>query len=115
MSVDIIPLLIRLCIRSGIHDTTTIDGKHAIDPLGFHVTIAYKYGDHVTTENHVVSHGYTGGQQSFDLTEATHTPEKADTTPRGGRSSGKVVWPSANLLEEYKYSPIGHSHLPEEP
>ncbi|KZF22826.1 hypothetical protein L228DRAFT_282907 [Xylona heveae TC161] len=37
-----------------------------------------------------------------------------DSTPRGGKKSGKVVWPDEHLLEEYKGNPIGYSHLPEQ-
>lgn len=61
----------------------------------------------------MASHGYTDGKQDFVLKEATHTPEKADTTSRGGKGSGKIVWPEADLLEEYADSPIAYSHLPE--
>lgn len=60
----------------------------------------------------MASHGCTNGKEDFTLKEATHTPEKADNTRRGGRSSNKVVWPSEEFLEEYKQSPIGYSHLP---
>ncbi|KAK6810747.1 hypothetical protein RU639_013606 [Aspergillus parasiticus] len=101
-------------IRSDMHDTTTIDGKHAKDPKGWHGTFAYKADDQEEREFHVASHGYTNGKEDFTLKEATHTPEKLDRTPRGGRRSGKVVWPAENLLEEYVDSPIAYSHLPQQ-
>lgn len=77
-------------------------------------TFAFKADDQVEREFHVASHGYTNDKEDFVLNEATHTPEKQDKTPRGGRGSGKVVWPAEDLLEEYVDSPIGYSHLPEQ-
>lgn len=66
-------------------------------------------------EFHVASHGYTDGKENFTLTESTHAPEKSDSTPRGGKKSGKVVWPvKEGVLEEYVNSPIAYSHLPEQ-
>ncbi|KAF7182863.1 hypothetical protein CNMCM7691_002607 [Aspergillus felis] len=102
-----------ILIRSDVHDTTTIDGKHAKDPKGWHGTFAFKVDNQVHRQYHVASHGYTDGKENFVLKEATHTPEKADGTPRGGKRSGKVVWPAEELLEEYADSPIAYSHLPE--
>ncbi|KAF9885155.1 hypothetical protein FE257_000681 [Aspergillus nanangensis] len=102
-----------ILIRSEMHDTTTIEGKHAKDPRGWHGTFAFKVNDQVEREFHVASHGYTNGKEDFTLRAATHTPEKQDKTPRGGKKSGKVVWPSEALLEEYVDSPIAYSHLPE--
>ena len=64
---------------------------------------------------HVASHGYTSGKDDFTLVKATHGGEKLDKTPRGGRISGKVVWPSEAELVEYRDSPIAYSHLPEPP
>ncbi|EQL27858.1 hypothetical protein BDFG_09338 [Blastomyces dermatitidis ATCC 26199] len=97
-----------------MHDTTTVEGKHVKDPKGWHGTFAFKADDQVEREFHVASHGYTNDKEDFVLNEATHTPEKEDKTPRGGRGSGKVVWPAEDLLEEYVDSPIGYSHLPEQ-
>lgn len=96
-----------------MHDTTTLDGKHVKDPKGWHGTFAFKIDDQVQRSFHVASHGYTEGKENFILKEATHTPEKADVTPRGGRRSGKVVWPTEETLEEYVDNPIAYSHLPE--
>ncbi|KAK2758833.1 hypothetical protein FQN54_003525 [Arachnomyces sp. PD_36] len=102
-------------IRSDVHDTTTIDGKRGKDPKGWHATFAYKDSDLVEREFHVASHGYTDGKEKFTLTDATHAPEKKDNTPRGGKKSGKVVWPDKKgALEEYVNNPIAYSHLPEQ-
>ncbi|EEQ34592.1 hypothetical protein McanMca71_002445 [Microsporum canis] len=101
-----------ILIRSELHDTTTIDGKRVKDPKGWHGTFAFKDGGQVKREFHVASHGYTNGKEDFVLKEASHTPQKADNTPRGGKDSGKVVWPQEKFLEEYVDSPIAYSHLP---
>lgn len=82
---------------------------------GWHGTFAYKDSVQVDREFHVASHGYTDGKENFSLMEATHSPEKGDSTPRGGKKSGKVVWPvKEGALEEYVNSPIAYSHLPEQ-
>ena len=99
--------------RSDVHETTTMDGKRVKDPKGWHGTFAYKDNVQMDREFHVASHGYTDGKENFTLTESTHTPEKSDSTPRGGKKSGKVVWP-VGKLEEYVNSPIAYSHLPEQ-
>ncbi|KAJ5697592.1 hypothetical protein N7488_011276 [Penicillium malachiteum] len=83
-----------------MHDITTINGKHVKDPNGWHATLAFKDGNQVTLQLHVASHGYTAGKQDFVLAQATHTPQKMDDTPRGGKNSGKVVWPPKEDLEE---------------
>ncbi|ODH37344.1 hypothetical protein ACO22_02619 [Paracoccidioides brasiliensis] len=62
--------------------------------------------------------GYTNDTEDFILNEATHTPQgKEDKTPRGGRGSGKVLWPAEeDLLRriyEYVDSPVGYSHIPQ--
>ncbi|GKZ52054.1 hypothetical protein AbraIFM66951_010162 [Aspergillus brasiliensis] len=103
-----------ILIRSDIHDTTSINGQRVKDPNGWHVTMAFKDNDQVERLFHVTSHGYTNGKEDFVLKKATHDPEKVDSTPRGGRKSGKVVWPAEEFLEEYVDSPIGYSHLPEQ-
>ncbi|KAL1953050.1 hypothetical protein VTO42DRAFT_3722 [Malbranchea cinnamomea] len=66
-----------------------------------------KTGDQVDQEFHVASHGYTNGKEDFVLEEVIHTPEKKDSTPRGGAGPGKIVWPPEHLLEEYVDSPAG--------
>ena len=60
---------------------------------------------------YVASHGYTGGREDFELTEATHTSEKPDSTWWGRKGSTKIVWPKEADIEEYKDSPIAYSHL----
>lgn len=77
------------------------------DPNGWHGTFAFKDSQQVLHEFHVASHGYTDGKEDFALREATHTPEKKDSTQRRG---GKVVWPEEDELEEYEDSPIAYSH-----
>ncbi|KAE8356758.1 hypothetical protein BDV28DRAFT_154436 [Aspergillus coremiiformis] len=103
-----------ILIRSDMHDTTTIEGKRVKDPKGWHGTFAFKPHNQVEREFHITSHGYTDGKEDFVLKEATHAPEKMDSTPRGGKDSGKVVWPAEDLLEEYVNSPIAYSHLLEQ-
>ncbi|PYI30887.1 hypothetical protein BP00DRAFT_475895 [Aspergillus indologenus CBS 114.80] len=100
-------------IRSELHKTTSMGGKHVEDPKGWHGTFAFKNNDQMERSFHVTSHGYTNGKEDFVLRDATHTPEKWDGTPRGGKNSGKVVWPPEEDLEEYLDSPIAYSHLPE--
>lgn len=105
--------LVNCACRSAIHNTTSAGGKHNTDPKGWHVTIAFKTRDQVAREVHVASHGYTISKDNYTLLEGTHMPEKSDSFPRGGKDSGKVIWPSEDLLEEYEDSPIAYSHLPE--
>lgn len=100
-----------LSISSDMHNTTTNNGRHVVDPQGWHGTFAFKASDQLLREYHVASHGYTNGKEDFALKEATHTSEKADSTRRGGPRSDKVVWPPEEFLEEYEDSPIGYSHL----
>ncbi|KMU92025.1 hypothetical protein CIHG_09833 [Coccidioides immitis H538.4] len=65
-----------------------------------HGTFAFKDDNQVEREFHVASHGYTNSKEDFSLKEATHTPEKEDSTSRGGAGSGKVVWSAEHLLED---------------
>ncbi|UDD60631.1 hypothetical protein AFCA_008021 [Aspergillus flavus] len=68
--------------------------------------------DQLLRQYHVASHRYTSSKEEYILQKATHTPEKADDTPRGRPKEEKVVWPPMDQLEEYEDSPIGYSHLP---
>ncbi|PYH81544.1 hypothetical protein BO82DRAFT_383629 [Aspergillus uvarum CBS 121591] len=100
--------------RSELHKTTSMEGKRVENPRGWHGTFAFKNNDQVERSFHVASYGYTNGKEDFILKEATHTPEKRDGTPRGGKGSGKVVWPpEKEKLEDYVDSTIAYSHLPE--
>lgn len=102
-------------IRSDIHETTTMDGKHGKDSRGWHGTFAYKDSVQMDWEFHIALHGYTDGKENFTLMEATHSPEKGDSTPWDEKKSGKVVWPvKEGALEEYVNSPIAYSHLPKQ-
>ncbi|KAK2801135.1 hypothetical protein FQN50_007864 [Emmonsiellopsis sp. PD_5] len=49
-------------VRSDVHDTTTVEGRHAKDPKGWHCTFAFKADDQAEKEFHVASHGYTNGK-----------------------------------------------------
>ncbi|OJD23310.1 hypothetical protein ACJ73_05334 [Blastomyces percursus] len=46
-----------ILIRSDMHDTTTVEGKHVKDPKGWHGTFALKADDQVELEFHVASIG----------------------------------------------------------
>lgn len=94
---------------AALHDTTSVGGgKHAKDPDGWHLTLAFKDNEQDTLGIHVASHGYTSGKDDYVLLKATHRGAKSDDTPR---RSGKVVWPGEAELEEYKT--VAYSHLPE--
>ncbi|KAL6709555.1 hypothetical protein ACN47E_001490 [Coniothyrium glycines] len=97
-----------ILIRADIHNSTIINGKRQKDPNGWHGTFAFKDSEQVQREYHVAAHGYTKGKEDFVLKDATHTPEKKDSTPKYG---GKVVWPSEDELEEFQDSPIAYSHI----
>lgn len=98
-------------VRSDLHDTTSVNGQHVKDPRGWRGTFAFKFADRTQKDFHVASHGYTGSNEDFVLSDATHTAEKPDATPRGRPKSKKVVWPREKGLEEYAVNPIGYSHL----
>lgn len=87
-------------------------GRHIKDPKGWHATFAFKFADEVDREFHYTSHGYTSSKHNYTLREAVSKPPKPDSTPRGGKRSGKVVW-AAEDVTEWKDSPIGYSHLGE--
>ncbi|GAW18760.1 hypothetical protein ANO14919_082420 [Xylariales sp. No.14919] len=99
-----------ILIRSDFHDTTTVNGKNAKDPSGWHVTLCYKDKEQLESGSHVACHAYTAGKDIWDLVESTHAGEKSDDTPR--RHNKKPVWPSWDELEEAPE--IGYGHLPDE-
>ncbi|KAM7208131.1 hypothetical protein V8F20_001411 [Naviculisporaceae sp. PSN 640] len=80
-------------IRSEVHDTTIINGKPVKDPLGDHVTFSYKTQDQLGRETHVACHGYVKDKITLEFREATHAPEKPDSTKK---KSGKDVWPNGD-------------------
>jgi hypothetical protein len=92
--------------RSEVHDTTTIKGKRVKDPKGKHVTFSYKTEDHLGRETHVACHGYIDDEQTLELREATHAPEKPDATRK---KNGKEVWPAESEL--WEAPEIGYGHL----
>lgn len=100
---------------AGLCETTSAGGgRHVKDPNGWHLIIAFKDQHQEEIGLHVASHSYTNGKDDYTLARATHGGEKRDNTPRGGRRSGKVVWPKESELVEYKDGSIAYSHLPSE-
>jgi hypothetical protein len=71
-----------------------------------HVTFSYKTEDHLGRETHVAWHGYVNDAKLLDFREATHAPEKPDSTEK---RSGHEVWPSADEL--WEAPEIGYGHL----
>ncbi|KAK2765451.1 hypothetical protein FQN54_008304 [Arachnomyces sp. PD_36] len=96
-------------IRSEVHDTTSFQGKHQKDPLGWHITLCYKDVEQLTKGTHTTSHGYVKGKEDLGFVTATHDPEKADAMTK---SNGQPVWPSEDKLKEAPE--IGYGHLAEE-
>ncbi|OAL73508.1 hypothetical protein A7D00_1535 [Trichophyton violaceum] len=97
-------------IRSGIHPTTTIDGKYQKDPKDDHLTICFKDRDMMSKGTHTASHGYVDSRSDFHIREATHTPEKPDSTIL--TRSGRAVWPAEEQLElEIE---VAFGHIPDE-
>lgn len=104
----------KILIRSSLHRTTSVSGgRHAIDPKGWHITLAFKDKSQELVGIHLTSHGYTDNKDTFVLKEAVCREVKPDDTPRGPIDSEKVVWPSDMELDEYKDSPVAYSHLPD--
>ncbi|KAK2763985.1 hypothetical protein FQN54_009604 [Arachnomyces sp. PD_36] len=97
-------------VRSGIHGTTTVDGKpHQKDPKGDHLTICFKDSEMLAKGTHVASHGYVDLRTSSNIREATHSPEKPDATKKRG---GREVWPTAEALP--LETELAFGHVPEE-
>nr|KMM71116.1 hypothetical protein CPAG_07423 [Coccidioides posadasii RMSCC 3488] len=78
-------------LRSDVHDTTIVAGKHVKDTKGWHGIFVFKDDNQVEWEFHVALHGYMNSKEDFSLKEATHTPEKKDSTSCGGAGSGNIV------------------------
>ncbi|KAE8166058.1 hypothetical protein BDV40DRAFT_296870 [Aspergillus tamarii] len=96
-------------IRSEVHDTTTINGKHQKDPMGDHVTLCYKDEEQLRKGTHVASHGYVKDWETLEFDHATHHDEKPDSTRK---KRGGAVWPSDNSLA---IAPeIGYGHFPDQ-
>ncbi|RAL03518.1 uncharacterized protein BO80DRAFT_376556, partial [Aspergillus ibericus CBS 121593] len=98
-----------ILIRSVVHATTSINGRRQKDPLGWHVTLCYKDETQVATGTHVACHGYVKGKTNLEFVSSTHAGEKPDTWEK---SSGSIVWPSVEELEEAPE--IGYGHFPED-
>lgn len=86
-------------------------GEYGIDPDGWHGTLCLKSSNQVDGKKHVTMHAYTTGQDDYDLTFASDTPEKADSTVRKKGKVPKVVWPSEEDLDEWDESPVTFPYL----
>ena len=64
----------------------------------------------VAKGTHVASHGYVNSKTDTNIREATHTPEKADSTII--RRTGRPVWPGDRSYE-YEIE-VAFGHLPDE-
>lgn len=93
---------------SVVHDTTSnpFTGKYEKDPKGWHVTLCFKDLMQLENNTHVTSHGYCKGKVDLEFVEATHYPEKPDSTKK---RNGQPVWPDESQLS--LYPDIGYSHL----
>lgn len=97
------------CIRSEVHDTTSVQGKHQKDPLGWHVTLCYKDEEQMAKGTHIACNGYVKGKDNLEFVQVTHAEEKVDSWEK---SNGKVVWP---FEEDLEIAPeIGYGHFPED-
>ncbi|KAM4064709.1 hypothetical protein HRG_004930 [Hirsutella rhossiliensis] len=94
-------------VRSEVHATTTINGRHQKDPKGDHVTFSYKTQDHLGRETHVAFHGYVKDPGTLEFKEATHAAEKADSTVKGNK---KPAWPQDEDL--WEAPDVGYGHMP---
>ncbi|KAL2375159.1 hypothetical protein RJ035_003753 [Blastomyces gilchristii] len=84
-----------ILIRSGIHPTTTIDGKYQKDPKGEHLTLCFKDEDMLAKGIYVASHGYVDSKTDWKIREARHSPEKPDSTIM--KRNGRPIWPSGEV------------------
>ncbi|KAK2805334.1 hypothetical protein FQN50_006235 [Emmonsiellopsis sp. PD_5] len=97
-------------VRSGIHPTTTIDGKYQKDPKGDHLTLCFKDEEMLAKGTHVASHGYVDSKADWNIREARHSPEKPDSTAM--KRNGRPVWPSG---EAFAYEiEVAFGHVPDE-
>lgn len=87
-----------ILIRSLLHDTTIVAGRKRTDPGGWHRTFSFKSEEQVSQGVHITSHGYTAGKESYNLTIASPTPAKEDTTLK--RHNQQPVWPPENELRD---------------
>lgn len=83
-------------------------GRPQKDSLGPHVTLCYKDEDQLTKGTRVACHGYVEGPNRLIFVRSTHAGEKVDTWVK---SSGDVVWPPEEELDEAPE--IGYGHFPE--
>ncbi|KAL4995611.1 hypothetical protein BDV10DRAFT_128272 [Aspergillus recurvatus] len=96
-----------ILIRSEIYKTTSINGIHQVDPLGYHVTLCFKDEQQLLRGTHVASHGYVRDQDNLEFIKAPHTPEKPDNTKR--QRGTMDVWPPEHDL--VSAAETGYSHL----
>ncbi|KAK9238401.1 hypothetical protein V1525DRAFT_387647 [Lipomyces kononenkoae] len=91
------------------HPTTSREGRHERDPLGWHVTLCFKDEAHLSSGTHIASHGYVKGRGDLTFVQATHAGEKPDSHLR---IRGKPVWPSEEELEVAPEIAYGHFPIP---
>ena len=75
-------------IRSGAHDTMTVNGRYVPDPDGNHWTIGWKGILEVTNgdKKHYTLHAYTPDRKDFTLKKTSLSSKKPDWVqrPNGG-------------------------------
>ncbi|PGG95063.1 hypothetical protein AJ79_10288 [Helicocarpus griseus UAMH5409] len=97
-------------IRSGIHPTTTIDGKFQKDPKGDHLTLCFKDEAMLAKGTHVASHGYVHSKADWNIREACHSSEKLDSTIM--KRNGRPVWPPGEAIQ-YEIE-VAFGHVPDD-
>ncbi|CAI7574126.1 unnamed protein product [Penicillium glandicola] len=97
-----------ILIRSNEHSSTSQNGFHKPDPLGWHVTLCFKDEIQLANKTHTASHGYVKGKGDLTFTKATHSNPKLDSHLK---SNGKPVWPSEAELDVAPE--IGYGHFPD--
>ncbi|KYK60899.1 hypothetical protein DCS_02038 [Drechmeria coniospora] len=90
---------------SEVHSTTTINGRRQKDPRGDYVTFSYKTHNHLGRETYVACHGYVEDPGTLEFKEATHAPEKPDSTMK---QNEKPDWPDDQDL--WDAPDIGYGH-----
>ncbi|KAK2873795.1 hypothetical protein FQN49_002058 [Arthroderma sp. PD_2] len=59
---------------------------------------------------HIASHGYVDSKLDSHIREATHSPEKADSTTT--KRTGRAVWPADELI--HFEIEVAFGHVPDE-
>ncbi|KAL2834105.1 hypothetical protein BJY01DRAFT_239233 [Aspergillus pseudoustus] len=98
-----------ILVRSAVHPSTSINRRYQQNPKGKHLTLCFKDQGIVERETHVASPGYVTNSADWNIREATHSPEKPDSTTT---RRGLQVWPKDRPFE-YEIG-IAYGHLPDE-